>query len=168
MDSVKQASVAIQDASVGLMQHIENIDNDPEQINIIEERLQAIEGLKRKYGGSIESIFSFKKDAENQLESLSGLDEKIKNLEDEKSLFVFEYQKLADQLHISRVEKAKVLSKKIEFEMAQLNMAGSTFEIKITTKHNPESLITFNEERILFGPKAVSYTHLTLPTILRV
>ena len=153
MDSVKQASVAIQDASVGLMQHIENIDNDPEQINIIEERLQAIEGLKRKYGGSIESIFSFKKDAENQLESLSGLDEKIKNLEDEKSLFVFEYQKLADQLHISRVEKAKVLSKKIEFEMAQLNMAGSTFEIKITTKHNPESLITFNEERILFGPK---------------
>ena len=153
MDSVKQASVAIQDASVGLMQHIENIDNDQEQINIIEERLQAIEGLKRKYGGSIESIFSFKKDAENQLESLSGLDEKIKNLEEEKSLFVLQYQKLADELHIRRVEKAKVLSKKIEFEMAQLNMAGSTFEIKITTKHNPESLITFNEERILFGPK---------------
>ena len=153
MDSVKQASVAIQDASVGLMQHIENIDNDQEQINIIEERLQAIEGLKRKYGGSIESIFSFKKDSENQLESLSGLDEKIKNLEEEKSLFVLQYQKLADELHIRRVEKAKVLSKKIEFEMAQLNMAGSTFEIKITTKHNPESLITFNEERILFGPK---------------
>ena len=153
MDSVKQASVAIQDASVGLMQHIENIDNDPEQISIIEERLQAIEGLKRKYGGSIESIFSFKKDAENKLESLSGLDEKIKNLEEEKSLFVLQYQKLADELHIRRVEKAKVLSKKIEFEMAQLNMAGSTFEIKITTKHNIESIITFDEKGILFGPK---------------
>ena len=153
MDSVKQASVAIQDASVGLMQHIENIDNDPEQINIIEERLQAIEGLKRKYGGSIESIFSFKKDAENQLESLSGLDEKIKNLEEEKSLFVLQYQKLADELHIRRVEKAKLLSKKIEFEMAQLNMAGSTFEIKITTKHSTESLITFDEKGIFFGPK---------------
>ena len=153
MDSIKQASVAIQDASVGLMQHIENIDNDPEQINIIEERLQAIEGLKRKYGGSIESIFSFKKDAENQLESLSGLDEKIKNLEEEKSLFVLQYQKLADELHIRRVEKAKLLSNKIEFEMAQLNMAGSTFEIKITTKHSTESLITFDEKGIFFGPK---------------
>lgn len=153
MDSIKQASVAIQDASVGLMQHIENIDNDPEQINIIEERLQAIEGLKRKYGGSIESIFSFKKDAENQLESLSGLDEKIKNLEEEKSLFVLQYQKLADELHIRRVEKAKLLSNKIEFEMAQLNMAGSTFEIKIITKHSTESLITFDEKGIFFGPK---------------
>ena len=153
MDSVKQASVAIQDASVGLLQHIENIESNPEQINIIEERLQAIEGLKRKYGGSIESIFLFKKDAENELEILSGLDEKIKDLEEEKSLFVLQYQKLADQLHITRFEKSKILSKKIEFEMAQLNMAGSTFEIKISTKPDSRSLITFNGEKTLIGAK---------------
>ena len=153
MDSVKQASVAIQDASVGLLQHIENIESNPEQINIIEERLQAIEGLKRKYGGSIESIFLFKKDAENELEILSGLDGKIKDLEEEKSLFVLQYQKLADQLHITRFEKSKILSKKIEFEMAQLNMAGSTFEIKISTKPDSRSLITFNGEKTLIGAK---------------
>ena len=153
MDSVKQASVAIQDASVGLLQHIENIESNPEQINIIEERLQAIEGLKRKYGGSIESIFLFKKDAENELEILSGLDGKIKDLEEEKSLFVLQYQKLADQLHITRFEKSKILSKKIEFEMAQLNMAGSTFEIKISTKLDSRSLITFNGEKTLIGAK---------------
>ena len=153
MDSVKQASVAIQDASVGLLQHIENIESNPEQINIIEERLQAIEGLKRKYGGSIESIFLFKKDAENELEILSGLDGKIKDLEEEKSLFVLQYQKLADQLHITRFEKSKILSKKIEFEMAQLNMAGSTFEIKISTKPDSRSLITFNGKRTLIGAK---------------
>lgn len=153
MDSVKQASVAIQDASVGLLQHIENIESNPEQINIIEERLQAIEGLKRKYGGSIESIFLFKKDSENELEILSGLDGKIKDLEEEKSLFVLQYQKLADQLHITRFEKSKILSKKIEFEMAQLNMAGSTFEIKISTKPDSRSLITFNGERTLISAK---------------
>ena len=153
MDSVKQASVAIQDASVGLLQHIENIESNPEQINIIEERLQAIEGLKRKYGGSIESIFLFKKDAENELEILSGLDGKIKDLEEEKSLFVLQYQKLADQLHITRFEKSKILSKKIEFEMAQLNMAGSTFEIKISTKPDSRSLITFNGKKTLIGAK---------------
>tara|TARA_B110000467_G_scaffold150126_1_gene157355 strand:+ start:738 stop:2384 length:1647 start_codon:yes stop_codon:yes gene_type:complete len=153
MDSVKQASVAIQDASVGLLQHIENIESNPEEINIIEERLQAIEGLKRKYGGSIESIFLFKKDAENELEILSGLDGKIKDLEEEKSLFVLQYQKLADQLHITRFEKSKILSKKIEFEMAQLNMAGSTFEIKISTKPDSRSLITFNGEKTLIGAK---------------
>ena len=153
MDSVKQASVAIQDASVGLLQHIENIESNPEQINIIEERLQAIEGLKRKYGGSIESIFLFKKDAENELEILSGLDGKIKDLEEEKSLFVLQYQKLADQLHITRFEKSKILSKKIEFEMAQLNMAGSTFEINISTKPDSRSLITFNGKKTLIGAK---------------
>lgn len=153
MDSIKQASVAIQDASFGLLQHIESLDNDSEKIKFLEERLQAIEGLKRKYGGSIESISLFKKQAQNELEALSGLDEKIKNLEEEKIMFVSQYQKFADQLHLLRSEKAKILSKKIESEMTELNMPGSTFEINIKTKTDSESSIFHNQEKVVFGPK---------------
>ena len=153
IDSIKQASIAIQDASAGLFQYAENIDNDPEQSKIIEERLQEIEGLKRKYGGSIESIFSFKSQAEVELKTLSGLDLIINDLEEEKSLLVAQYQKIANQLHSSRINNAKALSKEIESEMTDLNMAGSTFKILIDTKFDSESIINFNEEKIAFGPK---------------
>ena len=153
IDSIKQASIAIQDASSGLFQYAENIDNDPEQSKIIEERLQEIEGLKRKYGGSIESIFSFKSQAEVELKTLSGLDLIINDLEEEKSLLVAQYQKIADQLHSSRINNAKALSKEIESEMTDLNMAGSTFKILIDTKYDSESMINFNKEKIAFGPK---------------
>lgn len=153
IDSIKQASIAIQDASSGLFQYAENIDNDPEQCKIIEERLQEIEGLKRKYGGSIESIFSFKSQAEVELKTLSGLDLIINDLEEEKSLLVAQYQKIADQLHSSRINNAKALSKEIESEMTDLNMAGSTFKILIDTKYDSESMINFNKEKIAFGPK---------------
>ena len=153
IDSLKQASISIQDASVSLFQYAENIDNDPEQSKIIEDRLQEIESLKRKYGGSIESIFTFKSQAEVQLESLSGLDQKIIDLEEERYLLVTQYQKIADQLHESRINNAIKLSKEIELEMSELNMAGSTFEILINTKPNSESLINFNQERIAFGSK---------------
>lgn len=153
IDSIKQASIAIQDASSGLFQYAENIDNDPEQSKIIEERLQEIEGLKRKYGGSIESIFSFKTQAEVELKTLSGLDLIINDLEEEKSLLVAQYQKIADQLHSSRINNAKALSKEIESEMTDLNMAGSTFKILIDTKYDSESMINFNKEKIAFGPK---------------
>jgi len=153
IDSIKQASIAIQDASSGLFQYAENIDNDPEQCKIIEERLQEIEGLKRKYGGSIESIFSFKTQAEVELKTLSGLDLIINDLEEEKSLLVAQYQKIADQLHSSRINNAKALSKEIESEMTDLNMAGSTFKILIDTKYDSESMINFNKEKIAFGPK---------------
>ena len=153
IDSLKQASISIQDASVSLFQYAENIDNDPEQSKIIEDRLQEIESLKRKYGGSIESIFTFKSQAEVELESLSGLDQKIIDLEEERYLLVTQYQKIADQLHESRINNAIKLSKEIELEMSELNMAGSTFEILINTKPNSESLIKFNQERIAFGSK---------------
>ena len=153
IDSLKQASISIQDASVSLFQYAENIDNDPEQSKIIEDRLQEIESLKRKYGGSIESIFKFKSQAEVELESLSGLDQKIIDLEEERYLLVTQYQKIADQLHESRINNAIKLSKEIELEMSELNMAGSTFEILINTKPNSESLINFNQERIAFGSK---------------
>ena len=153
IDSLKQASISIQDASVSLFQYAENIDNDPEQSKIIEDRLQEIESLKRKYGGSIESIFTFKSQAEVELENLSGLDQKIIDLEEERYLLVTQYQKIADQLHESRINNAIKLSKEIELEMSELNMAGSTFEILINTKPNSESLINFNQERIAFGSK---------------
>ncbi|MDG2366223.1 MAG: DNA repair protein RecN [Candidatus Marinimicrobia bacterium] len=153
IDSLKQASISIQDASVSLFQYAENIDNDPEQSKIIEDRLQEIESLKRKYGGSIESIFIFKSQAEVELESLSGLDQKIIDLEEERYLLVTQYQKIADQLHESRINNAIKLSKEIELEMSELNMAGSTFEILINTKPDSESLINFNQERIAFGSK---------------
>ena len=77
-----------------------------------------------------------KTEEDNTKKKEASPEEKIKDLEEEKSLFVLQYQKLADQLHITRFEKSKILSKKIEFEMAQLNMAGSTFEIKISTPPN--------------------------------
>ena len=153
IDSLKQASISIQDASVSLFQYAENIDNDPEQSKIIEDRLQEIESLKRNYGGSIESIFTFKSQAEVELESLSGLDQKIIDLEEERYLLVTQYQKIADQLHESRINNAIKLSKEIELEMSELNMAGSTFEILINTKPDSESLINFNQERIAFGSK---------------
>ena len=50
------------------------------------------------------------------------------------------WQKIADQLHESRINNAIKLSKEIELEMSELNMAGSTFEILINTKPDSESL----------------------------
>ena len=52
IESIKQASVSIQDASADLTQYADSIENDPNRLQEVEERLHAIESLKRKYGGS--------------------------------------------------------------------------------------------------------------------
>jgi len=153
MESINQASVSIQDASAGLLQYADMIDNDPNRLQEIEERLQAIETLKRKYGGTIESVLSFTKDATKELEVLSGLDEKIADLEIEKSILVRKYKKAANQLHHVRTKLSKDISKQIETEMNVLNMVGSTFQVLIDNKIDNNSLIKIDGDGVAIGPK---------------
>tara|TARA_B100001765_G_scaffold136464_1_gene86180 strand:- start:141 stop:1511 length:1371 start_codon:yes stop_codon:yes gene_type:complete len=153
MESINQASVSIQDASAGLLQYADMIDNDPNRLQEVEERLHAIENLKRKYGGTIESVLSFIQDATKELEVLSGLDEKIADLEIEKSILVRKYKKAADQLHHVRTKLSKAISKQIETEMNELNMVGSTFQVLIDNKIDNKSLIEIDGDGVAIGPK---------------
>tara|TARA_B100001750_G_C15481082_1_gene585474 strand:- start:24 stop:1670 length:1647 start_codon:yes stop_codon:yes gene_type:complete len=153
IESINQASISIQDASTDLIQYADGIENDPNRLKEVEERLHAIEGLKRKYGGSIEAVQNFVQSASEKLENLSGLDEKIYTLETEQKLLIHQYQKTANQLHDQRVKTAITISKQIEDEMANLNMTGATFEVSIDIKLEKDSPIKKDGAEIKFGSK---------------
>ena len=131
IESIDQASISIQDASAGMIQYVESFELDQEHLQKVEERLYAIESLKRKYGGSITSVHSFIQEAKNEMHQLKGLDSKIADLELEKELLIARYQKLADQINAIRTEFSLKISSQIETEMIQLNMTGSKFEVRI-------------------------------------
>ncbi|MDP6338912.1 MAG: DNA repair protein RecN [Candidatus Marinimicrobia bacterium] len=153
IELIDQASVSIQDVSAEMIQYAESMEHDPLHLKEIEERLQAIEGLKRKYGGSVEAVRSFIRESEQELAELSGLDEKIVELESEKAYLKSRYQKQADQLSEIRNESAQKLSSKIESEMARLNMAGAKFQVQINHIQDADSFIHHNNKPVKFGPK---------------
>ncbi len=153
VESIEQASVSIQDASAGMIQYGESMDHDQSRLQEVEERLHAIESLKRKYGGSIESVRSFIQDSEKELAQLSGLDEKISELESEKAHLIMRYQKLAAQLNSIRMKFAKKLASQIEIEMAQLNMAGATFQVQINQIEDRESFIQLQGKPVKYSSK---------------
>ena len=117
IESIDQASISIQDASAGMIQYVESFELDQNHLQKVEERLYAIESLKRKYGGSIASVQSFIQEAENEMHQLKGLDSKIADLELEKELLIARYQKLADQINAIRTKFSLKISSKIETEM---------------------------------------------------
>ena len=151
--SIDQAAVSIQDASSDLLQYAEGIDNDPSLLQEIEERLHSIEGLKRKYGGSIESVQSFIEEASNELEELSNLDAKILQYEDEKKLLIKQFQRLADELHELRFKSIKGIESQVSSELTALNMPGAKFDISIINKPDDNSPILFENNGISIGPK---------------
>ena len=153
IESIKQASVSIQDASADLTQYADSIENDPNRLQEVEERLHAIESLKRKYGGSLEAVQDFINSAGEKLKELSGLNAKIDELESEQKLLIHQYQKSADSLHNQRSKMANAISKQIEDEMAKLNMPGATFEVVINAKSETDSPIKKESVGVKFGPK---------------
>ena len=162
IQDIKEASVSIQDSSSSLMQYVENLDSDDSQLAVIEDRLHSIETLKRKYGGSIESVNTYIKDAYKELEEIKGLDKKIKTLFDKRSLLIDQYQSFSDKLHLKRIKTAEKISKQIVKEMSNLNMDRAVFDIRIQQKEKKESPIICNGKNIDFESKGYDHVEFYL------
>ena len=128
---LKNSYYDIQELARDLRYMREEVDFDENERNQIENRLDLIFSLKRKYGNTITEILEFRNKIENEINKIENLDEyhnkikiQIKNLEQE--LF-----KIANQMSNVRTKYAETLSKKINQELKDLEMPNAKFEIKI-------------------------------------
>lgn len=153
IESLNQASLSIQDASSGLSQYIDTIDIDPAHLKETEERFHAVESLKGKYGGSIDAVIEFSKNSMLELDSLSGIEDKINSLNIKKLKSITSYQELSDLLHSKRMSSIASISKNVEVEMSDLNMPGSNFKVSVNQKKMLNSIINYDNEGVAFGPK---------------
>lgn len=122
------------DAVRDLKHYADTISQEPEELESVEERLQLIYGLKRKYGGSIEEILDFYQKAEKELDFLSNSEEIVQKLNKQKKNIEQELMKQAEILSNIRKEKAKQIQKDIEQQLWDLEMKHGKFAIAIEDK----------------------------------
>ena len=150
---IRSASLNVQDTSAGLSNFVNSLNHDKNRLIEIQDRLGAIDGLKRKYGGSIETILNTKSQINDDINNISSIDDEIEKLKktifDEKII----YQKIADEIHDERKHGSKILSKAVENEMLLLNMQDSRFEIQILQKNIIDSFATYNGNPVLASEK---------------
>ncbi|MBR3933035.1 MAG: DNA repair protein RecN [Clostridia bacterium] len=121
------------DEKVRDLRHIsENLSFDGQEANEIEERLDLIQTLKRKYGSSIEEILEFYQNACTELKEIETSSERSEKLKLELEKSKKELGKLADELTDLRQKHAKALSQRIMTELADLNMAKVEFKVELT------------------------------------
>ena len=131
-DTISQALIQLQDCARELRILSESDHADPYRLQIVQERLQQLNDLKRKYGSSIYEILEFAKDCYKELEELTNSEQVFEELVLEKQKLALEWDKLADQLTVKRKELAKRFEKQIEEELAQLKMEKASFQVEIT------------------------------------
>lgn len=129
-ENISDAYYKLEDISHFLRKYTDSINFSPEELEEKITRLDLIEKLKRKYGGSMESIFAYEKKAEAMLLSIENADEEIKELESKKSLFKEQFDVAAGRLSSLRKRTAEKLSAEITKELRDLHFHDAIFTVR--------------------------------------
>ncbi len=133
-ETLSSVYAQIDDAIRDLKHYSDNIVEEPEELENIEERIQLIYHLKKKYGNSIEEILDFYNNAVEEMDFLSNSEEMVKKLNQKKDKAEKELIQIAEQMSNIRVKKAKEIQKEIEKQLQDLEMKQGKFSILVEDK----------------------------------
>jgi DNA repair protein RecN (Recombination protein N) len=130
----------LSDLAHSLRDYLEAIEYNPRRLEEVEERLDLLHRLERKYGGSVEAAIAFAAQARKQLESISSASTRIATLEKDESAALATLAGLGLALSQKRKQAAEKMSKAIEGELDELRMASARFAVDFQTKTDPQGL----------------------------
>ena len=111
---------------------------DEEEQNYIEERLDLIKSLKRKYGNNVKEILEYKQEIENEIEKIENLEGYINSLKSKLNELENKMYEVSIKMNDVRVKYSKKLSEKINKELKDLEMKNAKFNINIELLENME------------------------------
>jgi len=132
------AKVAVEDVDAEVRDFAENINAAPGRLEEIEDRLAALDRLKRKYGQTLAEVMAFGAEAARRLAEVENRDALVEELKAKETKDAAAYEAAASQLTAGRTEAAKRLEK---LAVAQINdLAMNTrFNVKVTARKAPEN-----------------------------
>ena len=136
-----------------LTRDIENYNSDiyfdEEERNYIEERLDLIHSLKRKYGNTIEEILNYKQEIKEEINRIENLEDytnklkkELKNVEDQMNI-------IAQKMHEERKESACKLSEEINEELIDLEMKNA--KIKVNVSYLENGYLKNGKDKVVFS-----------------
>ena len=135
-ENLRNAYYEIQEVGRDMSSYRDSVYFDKEEQYSIEDRLSTIHMLKMKYGNSIEEILQYKENIRKEIYRIENLDEYINNLNKEKKNLKENLNSIGTKIHNIREEYSEELSKKINQNLAELEMKNAKITIKVQYLEN--------------------------------
>ena len=132
--NLKNIYYDLQELSRDISNEKEDIYFDEQERNEVEERLDLIYSLKRKYGNNILEILNYKEEIEKEIQHIENLDDYNRKLKKELKQIKEKMTKLAINIHNLRKEYAKVLGININKILEDLEMKNAKINIHVDYK----------------------------------
>jgi DNA repair protein RecN (Recombination protein N) len=134
---IQPATIALQETAHSLRHYLGKLEADPGRLDEVEDRLAALEKLKRKYGASVEQVLAFLEEVRTNLAAVESADDRRNKLQKEVAGFAQAYEMAAKKLSARRKEAASQLGRRVEQELAALAMEKTRIEIRVVTNMEP-------------------------------
>jgi DNA repair protein RecN (Recombination protein N) len=132
------AKAIVEDVDAEVRDFADNINAAPGRLEEIEDRLAALDRLKRKYGQSLKEVMAFGAEAAQRLSEVENRDALLVELKAKQEHEAAAYQKAATQLTAARSEAAKRLEKLAEAQINDLAM-NTRFHVQVTAEKSLET-----------------------------
>lgn len=133
-ERLTEAAVLADEIALELRDYLDEIEANPDRLEIVQERLELIKQLKRKYGGTIDEILSYAGEAERELEALGGTEHDEEALRQRVDALEARVLESARLLTAERIKAAQCLSSDASHAASELNLGGMSFEIAVRPK----------------------------------
>jgi DNA repair protein RecN (Recombination protein N) len=133
----------------------EKVEFNPKRLDQVEDRLNLIHNLIRKYGGSIEAVLEYADHARQQLEAINNADERIQNLENEETELLHQLGVQGLALSKKRHQEAEKLESALEAELDDLQMSHTRFKVDFRRRPDPDGVPLDNGEKVAFDQSGI-------------
>ncbi|WP_203246956.1 DNA repair protein RecN [Sporosarcina beigongshangi] len=133
-EAVAASFYSLQDTAHELKSILDNMEFDPNRLEVVEDRLALHISLKRKYGKTIEDILLYRDKIEDDLENLISRDERLAEQQEKMLQLLQDLEVEAGELSIIRQEVSSRLQLAIMEQLQQLHMNKASFKVEITRK----------------------------------
>jgi len=128
---LESARITIEDIGARLRDYAEDIEASPGRLAEVEDRLAALDRLKRKYGPKLEDVVALGDELERKLNEMENKDEVLRKLRLELAAAAEQYLQAAQALSRQRYEAARKLEKLVENEINELAMKAR-FKVEVS------------------------------------
>jgi DNA repair protein RecN (Recombination protein N) len=142
-------SFQLNEVAASIQDYLDGLDFDSQRLDEVEERLELINLLKRKYGETVADVIAAGLAAEAELAQISNSEERIVQLGEQQERLLHRIGELGEALSEARQAAAQTLAAAIEAELAELRMEGARFAVSFERELADEGAYT-RDGRVAF------------------
>jgi DNA repair protein RecN (Recombination protein N) len=154
-ESLDSSLIQLQELSRFLEGYKDSLEFDPEKLEMIRERLNLLNILKKKYGNTIDEILTYAQKIKEDLNKIENKDQIINGLKEEIKRLSDTFEKDCLLLSQKRKTRAIDLAKKIQATLSGLGMNKTKFDVKITSQEDENGLLKIDGRRYFADEKGM-------------